>query len=165
MPLAPVHKKLLIAQALGSVACNIPLNAALAWLTFPPVDALPMWARGNCVAGDTIGTGFFLPFITCLIMTPITRRVVRRGNIPPIARLELPGFLRIWPKNFVGRGALVGLVGAVTVALPLLGVLAAAGFESMTRGQVTVYKAIYTTVLGLIVAPLFGWRALGDEPG
>jgi hypothetical protein len=164
MALAPVHRKLLIGQALGSVACNIPLNAALAWVTFPSIDAMPMWAIGNCVGGDTIGTGFFLPLITCLIMTPITRRLVRRGAVPAIPRQELPGFIRFWPENFVGRGALAGLVGTVTVALPLALVLAAADVQSMTRVEVTIYKAVYTTLFGLIVAPLFGWRALADAP-
>ena len=32
----------------------------------------------------------------------------------------------------------------------------------MTRWQMAAYKGVYTVVLGLIVTPLFGWRALAD---
>lgn len=162
MPLLEAHKKLLLAQALGSVALNFPLNAVLAWVGFPPVDALPVFARGNCVAGDTVGTSFFLPFITCLILTPTTRRLLRAGKVPPLPRPELPGFLRLWPDGFVRRGALIGLICALTLAWLSNGLLNGLGFEAMTRMQVTLYKGIYTSILGLIVTPLFGWRALAD---
>lgn len=162
MPLLDAHKKLLLGQALGSVALNLPLNALAAWATFPPIDALPVFARGNCVAGDTVGTSFFLPLVTCLVLTPITRRLVRSGKIPPLQRAELPGAIRSWPANFVGRGALVGLVCALTIAWLANGLLSGLGFEAMTRAQVTLYKGIYTSLLGLIVTPLFGWRALAD---
>lgn len=32
----------------------------------------------------------------------------------------------------------------------------------MTRGQVALYKAVYTAILGILVTPLFGLRALAD---
>lgn len=164
MPLSPAHRKLLLAQALGSVAMNVPLNGALAWLTFPPIAAMPLWARGPCVAFDTFGTSFFLPLITCLILTPITRRLVRTGVVPPKPREELPALVRFWPENFVGRGALVGLLSAFTVGLPTLVALTLAGAQEMTRGEMAIYKAVYTMILGVIVTPLFGLRAVADRP-
>jgi hypothetical protein len=156
------HRRLLLGQAAGGLVLNFFLNGGAAWATFPPLDELPLWARGNAVAGDTIGTSFFLPLMTCLILTPIVRRALRDGAMPGIDRGQLPGALRFWPANFVGRGALVGLICALTIALATLALLTAAGVEAMTRGQVTVYKAVYTAVLGAIVTPLFGWRALAD---
>lgn len=160
--MTPAHRQLLLGQAFGSVFCNLPLNAWLAWVTFPPVDALPVFARGNCVAGDTVGTSFFLPLITCLILTTITRRLLRGGKVAPLRRSELPGVIRFWPANIVSRGALVGLVCALSIAWLTLALVSALGFESMTRWQMAVYKGVYTVVLGLIVTPLFGWRALAD---
>ena len=71
--------------------------------------------------------------------------------------------IRWLPRNFVGRGALVGLICMFTAALLWAGGLGALGFDSMTRTQITVHKALYTTLLGLIVTPLFAWRALADE--
>lgn len=162
MALSTAHRNLLLGQAIGSVVLNVPLNGGVAWATFPPVASLPVWARGNCVAGDTIGTSFFLPLVTCLVLTPIVRRLVRTGAAQAIPRAELPGLLRFWPANMVGRGALVGLVCALTLALLALAGITAAGVVEMTRGQVALHKAVYTAILGVIVTPLFGWRALAD---
>jgi hypothetical protein len=162
MPLAPAHRTLLLGQAIGSVVLNVPLNGGAAWASFPPVPSLPLFARGNCVAGDTVGTSFFLPLVTCLILTPIVRRLLRGGSVASLPRAELPGGVRSLPANFVGRGALVGLISALTVAPLTLALLHALGVEAMTQGQVTLYKAVYTAVLGILVTPLFGFRALAD---
>ena len=164
MPLSPAHKNLLLGQALGSVLLNIPLNGGAAWATFPPIEALPVFAKGNCVAGDTIGTSFFLPLTTCLILTPIVRRVLRGSAALSIPRADLPAYVRFLPKNFVGRGALVGLLSALTMGILTLILLGLFGPASMTKAQVTLYKAVYTAILGIIVTPLFGYRALADVP-
>lgn len=162
MPLSPAHRNLLLGQAIGSVVLNVPLNGGAAWATFPPIAALPVFARGNCVAGDTIGTSFFLPLVTCLVLTPIVRRLLRGGATAPIKRADLPGYARFLPANFVGRGALVGLLSALSFGILTLVLLSVLGVESMTRGQVAVYKAVYTAILGIVVTPLFGYRALAD---
>jgi len=162
MALSSAHRTLLLGQAIGSVVLNVPLNGGAAWGSFPPVPSLPLFAKGNCVAGDTIGTSFFLPLVTCLVLTPIVRRLLRKRAVAPVARADLPGFVRFLPANFVGRGALVGLISALTIALVTLALLHGLGFEAMTRGQVAIYKAVYTAILGILVTPLFGYRALAD---
>lgn len=160
-----LHRRLLVGQAVGGVVLNFFLNGGVAWATFPPVETLPLWARSNCVGADTIGTSFFLPLTTCLILTPIVRRALRGGTMAGIDRADLPAAIRFWPSNFVARGALVGLMCALTIALAAAGLLTAAGVHAMGRGEVTLYKAVYTAILGLIVTPLFGWRALADGKG
>lgn len=161
--LIPVQRVFVRSQVAGGFVINFFLNGGLAWLTFPPVAALPVWARGNCIAGDTIGTSFFLPLITCLVLTSIVRRLLRLERLPGLAREALPAALRFWPRNIVGRGALVGLACALSFAAATLALLTALGIDSMTRAQVAVYKAIYTGLLGALVTPLFGWRALADK--
>ena len=153
---------LLIGQAAGGVIINAPLNGLLAWLMFPPVPSLPIWAKGNCIAGDTIGTSFFLPLITCLILTALTRRALRSGAMPGLPLASVPRALRWLPANMAGRGALVGLACALTVALITLFSISGAGVEGMTRGEVALFKAVYTGLLGGAVSPLFGLRALAD---
>lgn len=162
MPLSTAHRNLLLGQALGSVLLNIPLNGFAAWASFPPIEALPVFAKGNCVAGDTIGTTFFLPLTTCLILTPIVRKVLRGGSMTGLPRADLPAYVRFLPSNFVGRGALVGVLSALTMGVLTLVILGLAGPEAMTRLQVTIYKAVYTAILGIVVTPLFGYRALAD---
>lgn len=163
MELGAAHKKTLAYQALGGFFGNLALNGASAWFLFPPVASLPLWARGNCVAGDTIGTSFFMSLITCLVLTPLTRRTLApRGTTPPLDRAALPAWVRWLPGNVAGRGATVGLICALTVALATLWALTAAGVTEMTRGDVTVFKAVYTALLGVVITPIFGLRALAD---
>lgn len=127
MALSPAHRTLL-GQAIGSVLLNVPLNGGAAWASFPPVPSLPLFAKGNCVAGDTIGTSFFLPLVTCLILTPIVRRLVRKGTVAPLSRPDSPAHARFLPANFVGRGALVGLIlRGLSIALVTLALLSALG--------------------------------------
>lgn len=158
------HRTLLWGQAAGGLAVNFFLNGAVAWWTFPPVAKLPLWARGNCIAGDTIGTSFFLPLVTCLVLTTVVRRMLRAKRMDSVPRSALPIGIRLWPQHIVGRGAIVGLLSILLCALPTLALLTQLGIESMSRGEVTTYKAIYTAVLGVLVTPLFGWRALADQP-
>jgi hypothetical protein len=87
---------------------------------------------------------------------------VRKGAVPPIERSALPAWARWLPANFVGRGAAVGLVTALTIALAALGILTAAGVAEMTRTHVTIWKGLSTALLGVLVTPLFGLRAVAD---
>jgi hypothetical protein len=146
------HRTLLWGQAAGGLAVNLFLNGAVAWWTFPPVAKLPL------------GTSFFLPLVTCLVLTTVVRRMLRAKRMDSVPRSGLPIGIRLWPQHIVGRGAIVGLLSILLCALPTLALLTQLGIESMSRGEVTTYKAIYTAVLGVLVTPLFGWRALADQP-
>lgn len=162
MALSPLHQKLLLGQAAGGLILNFFLNGAMAWAGFPKMGELPLFARGNCIAGDTIGTSFFLPLTTCLILTPIVRGMLRRGAVPSLARADLPGYARVLPRNAFGRGALLGLVSALTLALLTVFLLSSLGIAAMGRNENVLYKAIYTAILGVFVTPLLGYRALAD---
>ncbi|MBK8251245.1 MAG: hypothetical protein IPK82_01070 [Polyangiaceae bacterium] len=160
-----VHKKIVLGQAVGGAVFNFFLNAATAYFTFPPIPSLPMFAKGNCVAGDTVGTSFFLPLITCLILTPVTKKIVKSQNIDLVKWSDLPAYARFGPSGAGARGALIGLICAFTIAPLTLGILSAAGFTEMTRFQVTLYKALYTVFLGILVTPVFAVRAFaGPQP-
>jgi hypothetical protein len=162
MALLSPQRNVLLGQAAGGLVLNFFLNGAAAWIGFPPVASLPLWARGNCVAGDAIGTSFFLPLTTCLVLTPLARRALRRGGLAPIPRAALPGPVRLLPRGVLARGALVGLASALLAAPIALTALTAAGVTGMARAEHVIFKAVYTALLGLVVTPLFGWRVLAD---
>ena len=68
--MSPGHLRfLLLEQGIGSAVVNFLLNGAIAWLVFRGVAQVPLWGQQS-IAGDTIGTCFFLPFLTTLIVTP-----------------------------------------------------------------------------------------------
>jgi hypothetical protein len=86
------HRRfLLLEQGIGSAIFNVLLNGAIAWALFRHLDVIPLWGQESIV-GDTLGTTFFLPFFTTLIVTPLVRRRVKRGSDLPAqvdARLAL----------------------------------------------------------------------------
>lgn len=163
MDLAPAHRKMLLAQAAGGLVLNFFMNGAAAWVTFPPVPSLPFWTRGNCAAFDTLGTSFFLPLVTCLVLTPLTRRALApRGAVPGLPRASLPRYARWLPENLLARGAALGAVSMATVAHATILAGIALGAGALTRGDMAIYKAVYTAALGALVTPLLGLRALAD---
>jgi hypothetical protein len=154
---------MLLAQVAGGVVLNFFMNGAAAWLTFPPVPSLPFWTRGNCAAFDTLGTSFFLPLVTCLVLTPLTRRSLSpRGAVPALDRAALPSFARWLPANMLARGAALGALSMATVAHATILAGIALGAGALGRGDMALYKAVYTAILGGLVTPLLGLRALAD---
>ena len=111
------HRRYLIRdQCIGAMIVNVLINAGIAWLMFRSAAVVPLWGQQS-IASDTIGTTFFLPFFTCLIVTPLTHSAVRTG------RLARPGFRRAshaWlhrlPAGTLLRGVVLGLVGMVMAA-------------------------------------------------
>jgi len=158
-------RKTLVLQALGAAVFNLLLNGGIAWLSFRGAVALPLWARGPCVAFDTIGTSLFLPLVTCLIMTPLVRRGARAAGDGGAARgwtRATRPFLRRLPRNFALRGLAVGLVSAALVAPAALALLSLAGVVAMNGGGIVVWKAVYSGVLAALVTPIFALGALAD---
>jgi hypothetical protein len=141
---------------------NTVINGVLGWATFRGVGAVPLWSMGPAVGSDLVGTCLFLPFITCLIVTPLTRRHVRNGMVAPFVGLDLPSWLRLGPPRALARGALLGAAclaivgGATAVALSALGV------GPLTLTPLLFLKVAFSVLLGLLVTPVIGLRALAD---
>ena len=58
----PAHRTVVLSNAALGFLLNLPLNAALAWVTFPPLPTMPLWARGPCVGFDTIGNATIIAY-------------------------------------------------------------------------------------------------------
>src|SRR4029453_7555172 len=79
------HRRyLLLDQGIGAGIVNLLLNAAIAWLLFRGMEAVPMWGEQS-IGGDTIGTAFVLPFLSTLIASAIVRSQVRAGYVSAVA--------------------------------------------------------------------------------
>ena len=59
-------------------AMNGVINPAVAALQTRGQEVMAIWSTQGGFGADTLGTAFFLPFFTCLIVTPLVRRSVRR---------------------------------------------------------------------------------------
>ncbi len=155
------HRRFLILeQGVGSILVNFPLNAAIAWLSVRSMQTVPLWGMTS-IAGDTLGTAFLLPVITSLVVSRVVGYHVRGGRVA--ALMPPPDLARSWAeRTSVRRGALLGLVAMVVVALPVIVVFALAGPAEMARTPFIWFKAGFAAALGAVVTPLIAWWALAD---
>jgi hypothetical protein len=162
---SPQRRYLVLEQGVGSMIVNFPLNGLIAWAFFRKMAEVPLWGEwgDQSIAGDTIVTSFLLPLFTCLFVTRAARGAVQTGHVPPLGwtRATHP-ILRLLPRATFQRGALLGLVCALTVgplAVKLFGVV---GLTPLRLWSFIVLKATYAAVLGLFVTPTLALWAIAE---
>ncbi|MBI3785038.1 MAG: hypothetical protein HY270_16735 [Deltaproteobacteria bacterium] len=157
--MSPAHKRfLLLEEGVGSVVVNLVINAAIAFLMFRGAPTVPLWGQQSVVS-DTIGTTFFLPLFTTLIVTSLARRQVSAGRVAPFAGMPLG--LQWMPIHTLWRGVVLGLITAFVIAPPTVAILATLSNDHSFWGFVA-FKAIFAAVLGAFVTPLIAlWAIAG----
>jgi hypothetical protein len=157
----PQRQYLLVAQSAVPLVINFVLNGALGLLLFRGVDPVPTWGVESSAAPDLIGTCFFLPAITCLIVTPLVRRHVRSGAVERVPRPEpRPAWLRLLGGRLFPRAVAFGLAGLALFGGLLAALLIAVGPETFGLTRFLWIKASFSGALGALVTPLIGLIAL-----
>lgn len=159
----PHHVRFLVLeQGIGSAVVNFLLNGAIAWLLFRTVEQVPLWGQQS-IAGDTIGTCFFLPFFTTLIVTPLARGRVRTGSLMalPWTRETHPP-LRWLPGGTVKRGLVLGVVTALLVGPLSVALLQCADVQELSFWRFVWFKAVFAAGLALIVTPIISIWAIAE---
>jgi hypothetical protein len=158
---SPAHKRfLLVEQGVGSVVVNLVLNALIAFLLFRGAASVPLWGQQS-IAGDTIGTTFFLPLFTCLIVTPLSRRRVRAGDLAPIEGAPLG--LQWLPERTVWRAVGLGALTAGVLAPLSLATLTLLGVAEQSFWGFVAFKAIFAAALGAVLTPLIALWAISNR--
>jgi hypothetical protein len=153
------RRYLVLEQGIGAGVFNVALNAGIAWAMFRGLETVPLWGQQS-IAGDTIGTAFMLPFLTTLIASRVVRGHVRRGRVAAMSWTD--GAARFVPRGLSRRGALLGIVCLVAVALPAAAALGALGVDQMSFGSFVTFKAVFAGLLAAAVTPLVARAALAD---
>jgi hypothetical protein len=153
---------LLVGQVIVPTLINLVLNGAIGFAMFRGASAVPLFGSESIV-GDTLGTCFFLPAITCLIVTPIVRGHVRKGTAEPL-RGALPGWLAFFQRALVPRALALGLAGVVLAGSLALALFMVLGIESLPFTPFLAFKAVFAGLLGGIVTPFIALLALADRP-
>jgi len=157
------RRYLLVFQCMVPLAINFVLNGIIGFVVFRGVDPVPTWGIESSAGPDLIGTCFFLPAITCLIVTPLVRGHVRSGMVERASRPEdLPAWLQPFRRSLPIRALLFGFVG-----IALVGGAVAAGLLSAGPGQFGLnsflwVKASFSAALGAAVTPIIGLVALAE---
>lgn len=133
------------------------INPAVAALQTRGQEVLPLWSRSGGLAPDTLATAFFLPLMTCLIVTPIVRRSLQRGSI---TALPAP---RGRTRRGLLRGALrLGLLGLLLFGIPAVATMALIGVTETARGSFLIWKAGSTALLAAGVTPWIARKAVSE---
>lgn len=159
--MSPAHLRfLLLEQGVGSALFNFLLNGAIAWVLFRGWERVPLWGQQS-IAGDTIGTCFFLPFFTALIVTPLVRRRVTAGSVGGLdwTRESHPplGWL---PSGTTKRALVLGVACALLVGPLSVWLLGRLGVDELAFWPFVGFKAAFAGALALVVTPVISIWAM-----
>lgn len=161
--LSPAHRRFLaIEQGLVPGVFNLLLNAAIAWAMFRDRTTVPFWGLES-IAADTIGTAFFLPCMTTLVVTLQVRRHCRRGRIAAI--LPAPAASALVPSRTFPRALVAGLAGIVVLGIPATLAMRALGMDELPLRSFVAVKATIAAAMALVVTPIVALVALSDADG
>lgn len=154
---------LLIGQAVIPFFINIAVNVILGALTFWGQEWVATWSIDKGAVADSIGTCFFLPFITCLIATPIVRHQVAHGAVSRIPPTETPRWARMMSGPVILRAAKFGIAGLLLLAGPVFAAYSLLAGDSIETVRFIAIKATFAGVFGIFATPLIAFVALCDQ--
>jgi hypothetical protein len=165
---APHRRWIVLNALLATALINLVVNAFIAWLFVQGQSDVPLWTRPlseTSTIGDTLGTIFLLPLITCVLVTTVVRRDLRNGVLPPLS-IEHPygRWLAERPDGRFRRGLGFGIFAFIALALPVTVALVALDLGTLTKGEFVTFKVAFAIALGAIVTPVIALCAMTDRP-
>ncbi len=164
--MSPAHRRyLLIEQGVGGGVVNFVLNLGIAALLFRGLATVPLWGQQS-IAGDTIGTTFLLPLITCLIVTPLAQRQLRAGSLAALGWTRSSHPVLGWlPRRTFPRALAFGVITTVLAAPVSIWALGALDVDTLSFERFLLFKAAYAAVLGAVVTPVVALWAIAEGEG
>jgi hypothetical protein len=159
------HCRYLLEQGVGAAVVNFAINAAIAWAMFRGAPSVPLWGQQSIMA-DTLGTCFMLPFITCLVVTPMARRHVRAGRVPALGWTRASHPALSWlPRRTAARGAVLGLACVATFAPVAWVGLGHYGVADLSVGGFVLFKGSFAAATAALVTPAIAlWGIAESSP-
>ena len=158
--MSPEHRRyLVIEQGVGAAVIDFLLNGIIAWAVFRGHEIVPLWGQPS-IAGDTLGTTFLLPLLTCLIVTPLARGHVRGGKLSALGWTPTSHPVLRWlPAGTFARAVVLGLICTLAFAPIALSVLGTT-LTAMMFWRFVAFKACFAAGLGAIVTPIIALWAI-----
>jgi len=159
-----VRRYLLLEQGVGAAVFNLVLNAAIAWAMFRSVAVVPLWGQQS-IMGDTIGTCFLLPLLTCLIATRLVRGHVRAGKVAALGWTRTSHPVLGWlPETPARRGVVLGIACIVLLAPLAFLALHLFGVASLPFWHFIAFKGAFAAFAAALVTPLVALWAIAEAP-
>ncbi len=163
--MSPDHRRyLVLEQGVGAAFVNFVLNGLIAWAMFHGHEIVPLFGQQS-IAGDTIGTTFMLPLLTCLIVTPLARQQIRNGRLAALGwSAESHPTLAWVPTGTFWRG--LAMAAVCTIAVAPLAIFALSTFQltPMNFWSFVTFKASFAAVLAALVTPFIALWAIVRMP-
>jgi len=141
---------------------NVVLAGAIGWAMFRGTGTIPLWGESS-IGGDTLGTSFFLPLISCMIVTPLVRSQVRKGATSAFTG-ALASWLRPFQVSVPARAVALGFVSLALGGGGAVALLSVLRVEAFGFAAFLGWKVLYAGVLGALVSPAIALLALADRP-
>lgn len=168
MPLAetsftPQQKQyLLIGQGIVPGFTNIVINGLIGWFTFRGVEQIPVLGWDSSAIGDTLGTCYLLPAITCLIATPIVRHHVKSGAVAPLVAKSIIA-QKLSCCSVLLRSVLFGGTCFAILAPVAAVAYLCLGSDTLPKQSFLWFKTISSGIFGAMVTPLIAYVAMTDN--
>ncbi|MGD1873016.1 MAG: hypothetical protein ACFB02_08170 [Mastigocoleus sp.] len=162
MEMSNQHRRfLLIGQSGVQGVLNFLENGLIVWFIHGSSNTIAIWNETGGIVLDLLLTGLFLPFLICVIVSPIIAAQVRSGKVPPLSPEQ---FLHSYwfRRSSWMRGLLLGTAGVIFGALPVVSALILAQAQSFPMVSYMIFKAVWAAALASLVAPIIGWWALAN---
>ena len=141
---------------------NFILNGVIAFATYRSRSSVALWGADG-MSIDIILTSFLLPFLTCLIVTPIVWQLVERGDQSAVSWTRFDFWWLAWlPERKWTRAGTIGVATALGGGAVLLGGLYLVKVENFSPNGAIALKAIYGALLAGLVTPLLALASLAD---
>lgn len=154
---------LLVGYVLIPLVINSLVNAVLGWLTFATLGSVSTWGWDKSAFADTIGTCFFLPFITCLIVTPIVRYEMASLGSGQRSHASPPRWMRMMARSILMRATTFGIITLLVLSGPVYISYAMFAPDEIASLHFVKMKVAFAAVLGIFVTPLIAWVAMNDQ--
>ena len=136
---------------------NLIFNALIAWLILRGGSNLA-WGGDHSFVGDLLATGLLLPFIVALIVIPLQRSKLKKGQLTPISLGADSMIQRLadrFPRSAFKSALLFALVGMGVFAPLAMLVIWAGGVQEFTPVAYALFKGTWAGVMaGALVVPM-----------
>lgn len=152
---------LLIGQVLIPAVINLVINLLFGFSATADRTAMPLWTVQGGAVADWIATSVLLPFITCLIATPIVRRQVRNGTAPHfVTSPVLHRLSRVASLPLLAAALIWATLGAALCAGPVFAIASQFREPAIPVPAFLIIKCSLAVLLGAMVTPLIAMSVI-----
>jgi len=144
-------------QGVKAFIINFIINGLIAWLVMKKFAELTLWGDAG-FAVDILATGFLLPFLSCVIISPILMGKIRKGKLNLV--FETNGENGMHKRPMLIRALWLGILGLAGASLPVILFFKFLYTDPISLWTFIGFKSIWAGALGGIVTPFIAYWVL-----